>query len=279
MSSSGFEQSVSRVIRHDKYYIDQADLHILVRGRPQDGKKTRQTMFRVHSYFFSRESPIFNRKINPASPGDIREGSDDKDPVVLEDVAAEDFEKLLWVFYNPTYSLYDASVEDWNCILGLAHEWNFEEVKELAVRELHKKKELSIVERMALYEKYKVNKRHLVPLYAALCQRDYPLTVEEAKILGFESTILVNAARERLRAKPSDGGRSPLPEGLEDADIFRAIETSMGIEEGSTTKYFEEHPHQYEGSTRTGPSTPTKLNRPTPPKLSESSSKAKGNRK
>lgn len=58
-------------------------------------------MFRVHSYFFSRESPVFNRRINPASPGNIREGSNDKDPVVLEDVAAEDFEKFLWVFYNP----------------------------------------------------------------------------------------------------------------------------------------------------------------------------------
>ncbi|KAF5321960.1 hypothetical protein D9619_002080 [Psilocybe cf. subviscida] len=264
---SAFEQSISRVIRHDKYYIDQADLHILVRMRPQDGKKTQQTMFRVHSYFFSRESPVFNRRINPASPGNIREGSNDKDPVVLEDVAAEDFEKFLWVFYNPTYSLYDASVGDWNCILELADKWDFDEVKELAVRELHKKKELSIVQRMALYEKYKVNKRHLVPLYAALCQRDYPLTLEETKILGFESTVLVNTARERLRSKPSDEGRSPLPEGLEEADVFRTIEASMGIEEGTTAQYFQEHSHQYEESARAGPSTPTKLNRPAQPKL------------
>lgn len=139
---------------------------------------------------------------------------------------------------------------DWNCILELADKWDFDEVKELAVRELHKKKELSIVQRMALYEKYKVNKRHLVPLYAALCQRDYPLTLEETKILGFESTVLVNTARERLRSKPSDEGRSPLPEGLEEADVFRTIEASMGIEEGTTAQYFQEHSHQYEESAR-----------------------------
>lgn len=156
-------------------------------------------------------------------------------------------------WFCSTYSLYDAGIEDWNCILSLANKWNFEEVKELAVRELHKKKELSIVERMALYERYKVNKRHLVPLYAALCQRDYPLTLDEATILGLESTILVNTARERLRSKPSDEGRSPLPEGLEDEDVFRTIEASMGIEEGSTSKYFEEHPHRYEESTRSKP--------------------------
>ncbi|KAF9479074.1 hypothetical protein BDN70DRAFT_879143 [Pholiota conissans] len=216
---------------HPKYYIDAADLHIV----------TNKTLFRVHGYFFSRESPLFNKKLNPASPGDVRQGTNDSDPIVLEDVKPEEFEKLLWVFYNPKYSLYEASVDDWNCILNLADRWDFNEVKELAVRELQKKRELDIVTKMALYQKYKVDQRHLVPLYAALCKRDIPLTLEEAKVIGLEASILVNNSRERLRAKPSDGGRSPLPDGMEEADVFHTLEAQIGLQEGATAKFMAEN--------------------------------------
>jgi len=231
-SSSKRPDSISVLNRHEKYYIDAADLHIL----------TERTLFRVHGYFFSRESPIFNKRLNPASPGDVKQGTNDSDPIILENVSPEEFEKLCWVFYNPKYSLYDASVDDWNSILNLADKWDFNEVKELAVRELHKKKELDIVNKMALYQKYKVDKRHLVPLYASLCKRDHPISLDEALVLGIEATILVNTARERLRANPSDGGRSPLPPGLEDEDIFRALESQMELEEGSTLKFRQEYP-------------------------------------
>ncbi|KAF8953195.1 hypothetical protein BDZ97DRAFT_1679881 [Flammula alnicola] len=223
--------SISLLDHHSKYYIDGADLHIVAE----------RTLFRVHGYFFSRESPIFNKKLNPASPGDVREGTNDNDPIILENVTPEEFEKLLWVFYNPKYSLYEASIDDWNCILNLADQWDFNEVKELAVRELHKKKDLDLVTKMALYQKYKVDQRHLVPLYAELCRRDHPLNLDEAQILGIEATVLVNNARERLRANPSYEGRSPLPEGLEEGDVFRALESQMGLEEGATARFREEN--------------------------------------
>ncbi|KDR75465.1 hypothetical protein GALMADRAFT_140117 [Galerina marginata CBS 339.88] len=235
--------SISLLNRHPDYYIDAGDLHVLAQ----------RTLFRVHGYFFSRESPIFSRKLNPASPGDVREGTTDNDPVVLEDVSPAEFEKLLWVFYNPKYSLYDTSIDDWNCILNLADKWEFHEVKELAVRELHKKKDLDLVSKMALYQKYKVDPRHLVPLYAELCERDTSLTLEEATILGIESTVIVNTARERLRANPSDEGRSPLPPDLEEKDVFRAIELQLGMEEGSTAKFKEENPVSSSPTTATSP--------------------------
>lgn len=143
-------------------------------------------------------------------------------------------------FLDRKYSLYDASVEDWQCILNLADKWEFQEVKELCVRELHKKNDLDLITKMALYQKYKVDPRHLVPLYAALCERDTPLNLEESRILGIETVVLINTTRERLRADPSNGGRSPLPSGLETDDIFRSIERDLGIEVGSTTKHIEE---------------------------------------
>jgi hypothetical protein len=140
------------------------------------------------------------------------------------------------------YSLYDTTVDDWHCILNLADKWDFPEVKELAVRELHKKPELNLVHKMALYEKYKVDPRHLVPLYAQLCARDTALTLEESTILGITACVIINTARERLRAKPSDEGRSPLPDYLEEGDVFRAIEAQIGVEEGSTEKFKAENP-------------------------------------
>ncbi|KAF8911667.1 hypothetical protein CPB84DRAFT_1842141 [Gymnopilus junonius] len=230
--SQSRNDSISVLDHHPRYYIDAADLHVLV---------CRSDPLRVHSYFFARESPIFNRKLNPASPGDIKEGTNDNDPIVLEDVSPHEFERLLWVFYNPKYSLYDTSIEDWNIILNLADKWEFLEVKELAVRELQKKPDLDIVSKMSLYQRYKVDPRHLIPLYAQLCARDTPLTIEEATILGIETTVLINSAREQLRANPSDEGRSPLPAGLEEGDVFRTLEKQLGLEQGSTARFREEH--------------------------------------
>ncbi len=63
-----------------------------------------KTLFRVHGYFFSRESQVFNKKLHPASPGDVKQGTNDSDPIVLEGVSPADFEKLCWVFYNPYVS-------------------------------------------------------------------------------------------------------------------------------------------------------------------------------
>jgi hypothetical protein len=99
------------------------------------------------------------------------------------------------------------------------------------------KKELPLVEKMALYQAHEVDQRHLVPLFAELCSRDTPLTLEESIILGPESTCLVYSARERLRAQGSDGGRSPLPPGLEEQDVFHSIEALLGLENGSTLEF------------------------------------------
>ena len=67
-------------------------------------------MFRVHGFFFQRESSLFSKKLNPASPGQLKEGTNDNDPVVLEEVTPEEFEKFLWVFYNPYVPHYFSSL-------------------------------------------------------------------------------------------------------------------------------------------------------------------------
>ena len=147
--------------------------------------------------------------------------------------------KRLITVNHSKYSLYDADVETWKTILNLSNKLQFKEVKELAIRELHKKKELPLVEKMALYQHHQVDQRHLVPLFAELVSRDTPLTLEESKILGPESTFLVYSARERLRSPISDGDKSPLPPGLEDKDVYSSIERLLDMAPGSTLEFLQ----------------------------------------
>ena len=75
-----------------------------------------------------------------------------------------------------------------------------------------------------MYQENEVDRaKYIVPLYKTLCQQDIPLTLEESKLLGVETVYLITTAREKLRALPSDGGKSPLPRDLEDEDITRTI--------------------------------------------------------
>ena len=58
--------------------------------------------FRVHRYFFERESLYFRNYLTvPASPGAVRTGVNDSNAIILDDVKASEFELFLWVFYNP----------------------------------------------------------------------------------------------------------------------------------------------------------------------------------
>jgi len=54
------------------------------------------------SLFFTRDSAVFRRKLpHPPPPGEFTKGSSDNYPLVLEDALQIDFERFLWVFYNP----------------------------------------------------------------------------------------------------------------------------------------------------------------------------------
>ena len=112
------------------------------------------------------------------------------------------------------------------------------------MRELNKKpdSELSLVDRLALYHMHQVDPHHLVPLYAELCSRDTPLTFAEATILGLQTTVFIAAAREMLRASPSNEGRNPIRPGMEMDDIFRALEVQLNLPLGSTTAFHQLSP-------------------------------------
>ncbi|KAJ7248891.1 hypothetical protein B0H12DRAFT_1123223 [Mycena haematopus] len=193
------QNTLQGVKPHEKYYIDGGDLHIIAEDRE----------FRVHRYFFERDSARFRALLASPSPGQPRQGSSHLTAVKLRGVTAKDFEKFLLVFYNPTYSLYDTTVSDWCCILHLGHEWQFTEVVKLAIRELEKMP-MPIVDRIALYQKHKVSEDLLVPHYASLCTRGCALDLDESERLGMSAVVLVNQTMHSIHT-PRNANGSPSP--------------------------------------------------------------------
>lgn len=106
---------------------------------------------------------------------------------------------------NSIYSIYDATTEDWAAILGLAHHWQFSEIKALVVRELEKQVIPSIT-KIVIYHRYAVERNLLLPSYVDLCLREQTLDYEEAKDLGLETSMMIMQTREIIRK--SDGSKS-----------------------------------------------------------------------
>jgi hypothetical protein len=109
------------------------------------------------------------------------------------------------------YSLYDATIEEWTSILKLAHQWDFIEVKALAIRELENLR-IPALQKIVIYQTYGVDRKYLQAAFTALAVRDEPISVEEGRELGLETALQLARAREAARApnKRSGNPRSPV---------------------------------------------------------------------
>ncbi|KAJ3555819.1 hypothetical protein NM688_g2366 [Phlebia brevispora] len=193
---SAEEMQQSAVMRHPSFYFEDQLVTFKVENR----------LFRVHRYFFIRESAIF-RDMFLLPSGATREvdGMSDERPVVLPGVTIEEFENLLKFFYFGMMS--DRPTDNhsnnayWIDILSIATRFMFEEVRARAIQRIWFSLTLSIdpVDRLALGLKYNVPRYYLVQSYSQLIRRDEPLTDEEARKLGADTTARLAKARELLR--------------------------------------------------------------------------------
>jgi hypothetical protein len=58
-------------------------------------------LFRVHRYFFIRESVVFRDMLSIPVSDKAREGDSDDKPITLEGIKSNDFRALMWMFYDP----------------------------------------------------------------------------------------------------------------------------------------------------------------------------------
>ena len=86
---------------------------------------------------------------------------------------------------------------DWVAILELSTRWQFDDIRELAIRRLSSFS-LDPVRKIALHHRYAIDGRWALDAYVTLCSRSTPLTVTEARQLGVDTTALVGVAREKM---------------------------------------------------------------------------------
>ncbi|QRV99784.1 The BTB (BR-C, ttk and bab)/POZ (Pox virus and Zinc finger) domain [Ceratobasidium sp. AG-Ba] len=176
--------------RHPKFYFDNTLVVLEVEG----------TLFNVHKYQLMK-SETFSDMFKAANQ-DPEEGATPDKPIVLEGVKASDFECLLTVLYATRFSNYQPAPEASLIIpaFRLANKWNFEDLRSFLLPLAEK--ELSDVDKIVFAREFAITE-WLAPSHARLCQRNEPLTPDEATKLGAQSLLLILRIREMFYRRPT----------------------------------------------------------------------------
>ncbi|KZT27200.1 hypothetical protein NEOLEDRAFT_1131229 [Neolentinus lepideus HHB14362 ss-1] len=165
--------------KHERYYFDDDKVTFRV-----DGK-----LFRVHRFFFERDSAVFRDVLLKDSDPQSRVGVVD-----LLDCTAIDFERFLDVLYPISFSRdTPKTLDEWTSILALSTQWGFNSIRTLATRELFPL--ASPIDKIVLAHKYDI-KEWLLEAYKDVCLRKEPLSVEEAERIGVKDTARIASIRE-----------------------------------------------------------------------------------
>lgn len=98
--------------------------------------------------------------------------------------------------------------EEWISVLKLASLWQFLEIRDLAVKELAgHAQSLDSIERILLGKQYDVS-AWLRSGYTDLARRDTSISLEEAKKIGWEATLMIFQSREASMKTNYYAGRS-----------------------------------------------------------------------
>jgi hypothetical protein len=136
----------------------------------------------------------------------------------LDEATSDAFACFLWVFYNPKYSVYNATPDQWSLILELAKRWGFKEVEQLCIRELESLS-LSPVDRIHIYQHHKLDETLLIDSFEKLTTREDPIGMEEGLKLGLKTSLQIACAREKSRGPDTGGPRTPSTVRLSPTDL------------------------------------------------------------
>ncbi|KAF9442495.1 hypothetical protein P691DRAFT_738915 [Macrolepiota fuliginosa MF-IS2] len=206
---------------HPDYYFGDGNLHFYAD----------RILFKVHAHFFLRESMFWRERLlgpNSSGYGPLIRGTSDSNAIILEE-RPEDFEQLLWIWYQTDYDRSTATLQNWITILRYCTKWDFPKLKSLAIQYLETF-DMDTVERVVLYQENLVPEIRLFPLYMKLASREERLGLAESRALGFDTIVLIHEARERLRAPPSENYLlSPIRTDLKHTDVMDIVASTFNI--------------------------------------------------
>ncbi|KAH7338076.1 hypothetical protein B0J17DRAFT_660678 [Rhizoctonia solani] len=204
--------------RHCKFYLEDAQLVVL---------QVEDTLFRVHKRLLLKSETFSDMFKVPKGTDDEKEEGTSDHPIVLKGVAASDFEALLatlYASYHPTHPGQIAPGLENSVLLAafrLVHMWNFSDLRVYLLPVVEGA--LGDIDRILFAREFDVQS-WLAPAHKNLCQRPEPLTIEEAKKLGFDSLLLISRMREMFR-----------PPGVASASTMICCQSCAGVNGSGST--------------------------------------------
>jgi len=183
-------RSSDRPIRHHVFYFDDGNLVLDVQG----------TLFRIHKYFLTRHSPVFENLFRMKSSSSNLEGSSDKSPITLQGDDPVDFCRLFRLFYHDEPgNAVCLDAEQWVSILTLADKYEMVPLRNAAVQKLTvADPKLSPVKQIAIARKYQCDELVKDP-FRRLVVRKEALSKEEIVQLPPEDLHRLIVEREALQ--------------------------------------------------------------------------------
>ncbi|KAI5892068.1 uncharacterized protein SCHCODRAFT_02503295 [Schizophyllum commune H4-8] len=192
MQSTDSASSITAPTRSQKYYIEEGDLVVRVED----------TLFRLHRYHIKRAAQ--SDLLGSIDFSDMGIGRDDDAPCILTDVQPEEFESLMWFFYDSGY-LWPPDVDrstdrisTWRRILSLAKRFKMRQVAMVACHALGLLGAVSGIERIVLCAEHGLNATWAREDSGRIIAREQPISAEEFELLGFETGAKISNAREAL---------------------------------------------------------------------------------
>lgn len=218
----GSENGVFPIHYHPGYYLSDGNITFYVDG----------TLFRVHRYFFERESQLFAEDFAKAP----QKGASDSSAYRLYDVTIADFSKFLWVWYSPSHRRESKDKDHWLTILELSTRWQFPDMKKLAVDELQKL-DIEPVEKIVTYDRYNIDRSLLLPAFKLLCKRASRMSAEEGEQLKMPIVLGIHEARERaIRSAAESGCCSPTSADADDEELERILNDVFTLNSHATNR-------------------------------------------
>jgi hypothetical protein len=141
---------------------------------------------------------------------------------------------------NRNFEQRDLSYEEWKSVLDLAMCWDFISIRRLALKNIRPP---TPHDQLILARTYSVD-HWVVPALSALCERETPLSLEEARQMDIEDVVLVATVREDIRSRNLQVDAAEIPRRVEAAqaakhfhidsvDVSPAVSMSGAVEQAS----------------------------------------------